>query len=209
MNTTEVEYKGQIKNFDELWKLATKQFLDYEKIEGIDNWEEYDFSIDCPEDQMKFKDMLQIRFIEELTEASIAMEEPDREHFWEEITDAANFFFSAMIMLGVDYNKLGDPATLLHSGSLIEKTPFETKEYFGYYTYPVIEKVGYLCNLLKNRPWTESNYLVSMYDFDLRLKELWRSFWEYLDRLHIHMNDLCEMFYKKYIVNKHRRNTGY
>ena len=64
-----------------------------EKIEGIANWKEYSFSIDCAQDQMKFKDMLQIRFIEELTEASAAEE---YEHFWEEITDALNFFLSIL-----------------------------------------------------------------------------------------------------------------
>ena len=84
MNTTEIKWNHEIKSFDELFKAAKEQFLMYEKLEGIDDWEKYDFSIDCSADQMKFKDMLQIRFIEELTEASIAMDE-EGEHFWEEI----------------------------------------------------------------------------------------------------------------------------
>ena len=81
-----------------------KQFVDYERLEGI-NWEEYDFCIDCADDQARFKDMLQIRFIEELTEASASLDEPD-EHFWEEIGDAINFFLSAMCMYGVDFSEM-------------------------------------------------------------------------------------------------------
>ena len=78
--------------------------MNYEKLEGRD-WKKYDFSIDCAEDQMLFKDMLQIRCIEELTEASIAFKEGSYEHFKEEITDALNFYLSAMVMYGYEMKK--------------------------------------------------------------------------------------------------------
>ena len=83
MNTLEINYKHKINSFDDLWKYAKKQFIEYEKLEGRD-WKNYDFSIDCAEDQMLFKDMLQIRCIEELTEASVAFENGEKEHFYEE-----------------------------------------------------------------------------------------------------------------------------
>ena len=41
---------------------------------------------------MKFKDMLQIRFIEELTEASMAVD--DKNHFHEEVTDVSRYFLT-------------------------------------------------------------------------------------------------------------------
>ena len=107
MNTTEIKIKHKINSFEDLYKYANKQFLEYEKIEGINNWKEYDFSIDCSQDQMKFKDMLQIRCIEELTEATHTLD--NEEHFWEEIGDSLNFFLSAYVMLGVDFNKLPSP----------------------------------------------------------------------------------------------------
>lgn len=205
MNTTEIKFNNEIKSFKDLYKFAMKQFVHYEEVEGV-NWKEYDFSIDCAEDQMKFKDMLQIRCIEELTEASVAMDEPD-EHFWEEIGDSMNFFLSAFCMLGVDMNKLYCPDKMLSPKSNKTKPKvreFSTKAYIN-----VIEPIGYLCNLLKNRPWTETNFLVSMTDFDKRLNALWNSFWVFLGNMGLSSEDVFEIFYKKYKVNEFRRSTHY
>lgn len=209
MNTSDIKFNNEIKSFPELFKAAKDQFLLYEKLEGIDNWEEYNFSIDCSADQMMFKDMLQIRFIEELTEASIAMDEPE-EHFWEEIGDALNFFLSSYVMLGVDFNSLPNPETILVDyvrapGKI--KTIY--KREYSIHVYPIIEKVGYLCNLLKNRPWAQSNFLVSMIDFNERLTSLWVEFWSFLNYMKVSPTEVFEMFWKKYQVNIYRINTGY
>lgn len=206
MNTTEVLYNNDIKDFDTLFKMAKDQFEAYEKLEGIENWSEYDFSIDCAEDQMKFKDMLQIRFIEELTEASISLPEPE-EHFWEEIGDSLNFFLSAYVMLGVDFNKLPSPEKYLKVGREKRK-PMGICE-FALSVYPLIEKVGWLCNLLKNRPWAQSNYLVSLQDFNERLEMVWWLFWSFLGDMDLSKEDVFEMFYRKYKVNEFRISTGY
>lgn len=206
MNTTDVKYNGQIKSFEEMLVLAREQFEEYEKIEGIDDWSKYDFSIDCSCDQMKFKDMLQIRFIEELTEASTAIDDCE-EHFWEEIGDALNFFLSAYIMCGADFNKLKDPQKFLPLYGIKERITSTSK--FSLEAYPVIEAVGSLCNLLKNRPWTESNFLVSIYDFNIRLSHLWDRFWIFMGNMNLTRDDVFEMFYKKLKVNEHRRSTGY
>ena len=217
MNTIEIKLKGIINSFDDLYKYAMKQFLNYEKIEGINNWKEYDFSIDCSEDQMKFKDMLQIRCIEELTEATHALDNED--HFYEEITDALNFFLSAYCMLGVDFKKFKDPEQILN-----EYEGFSTqssthyiftqardifRSYCWIYFYDIVNDIGDLCNLLKNRPWAQSNYLVSMYDFDLRLDKLWNTFWSVLARLALSKEQIFEMFERKYLVNLFRIHSGY
>ena len=209
MNTTEIKWNHEIKSFDELFKAAKEQFLMYEKLEGIDDWEKYDFSIDCSADQMKFKDMLQIRFIEELTEASIAMDE-EGEHFWEEIGDALNFFLSAYVMLGVDFNTLKSPSDILINHQFaLKKCKILSKSVYSVHVYPIIEKVGYLCNLLKNRPWTQSNFLVSMTDFNERLNLLWEEFWKFFDYMRISPDEVFEMFWKKYQVNIYRIESGY
>lgn len=210
MNTLEVKTKNRIKSFEDLYKYAKKQFLEYEKLEGIDNWKKYDFSIDCSEDQMKFKDMLQIRFIEELTEASDAKE---YEHFWEEITDALNFFLSSYIMLGIDFKTLPNPEYILIRLSDARKILWDR----GYFTfdnlcelfYPLVHQTGKLCNLLKNRPWAQSNYLVSLYDFNIELEKLWKLFWKTLYLLGISKEVLFELFERKYVVNNIRRESGY
>jgi hypothetical protein len=205
MNTIDIKYNSEIGSFDDLYRLAIDQFLKYEEVEKR-NWDEYDFSIDCAADQAMFKDMLQIRFVEELTEASCSINESE-EHFWEEIGDALNFFLSSYIMLDVDFNSFISPEHYLPKES--HKTKIDTLDDFSLAAYPVIEKVGYLCNLLKNRPWAESNYLVSEYDFDLRLRDLWQSFWQFLGDMGLNRKDIFEIFYKKYKVNEHRRSTGY
>lgn len=207
MNTTDVIYNNQIKSFDNLYKLAKNQFINYEKIEGIDNWNDYDFSIDCCEDQNKFKDMIQIRFIEELTEASCSLKEKEEEHFWEEIGDSLNFFLSSYLILNVDLKKLPNPEKLLNKEKVKKQRP--SFKFFSLEAYSIIEKVGYLCNLLKNRPWAQSNYLVSIVDFEERLNDLWISFWSFLGKLKITKEDVFEIFYKKYKVNEYRMKTGY
>lgn len=207
MNTIEIKFNDEIKTFSEMFSLARDQFVNYEKIEGIENWEDYDFSIDCAEDQLKFKDMLQIRFIEELTEASIAIPEPE-EHFWEEIGDALNFFLSAYLMLNIDFDRFRSPSDFLYKGGRHKLKINDLKD-FSLAAYPVIENVGALCNLLKNRPWAMSNYLVSIYDFDIRLEILWNSFWAFLGNMCLSERDVFEMFWKKYKVNQHRIESGY
>ena len=202
MNTTEIKVKNLIKSFEDLYKYAKKQFIEYEKIEGIDNWKEYSFSIDCSQDQLKFKDMLQIRCIEELTEATHALD--NEEHFYEEVTDSLNFFLSAYIMLDVDFNKLENPENIL-TGYKCVWSHSQIKLLF----YNIVDDIGDLCNLLKNRPWSQSNYLVSMYDFDIRLNKLWKTYWSVLSDLGLDKEDIFNMFEKKYQVNKWRIKTGY
>ena len=209
MNTTEVSYNNEITSFHDLFKMAKDQFLDYEKIEGIDDWEAYDFSIDCAEDQAKFKDMLQIRFIEELTEASLSIPEPD-EHFWEEIGDSLNFFLSAYIMAFGDLEeRFISPKEILRPKLPYGKEKVKSLYDFSVMAYPVIEKVGALCNLLKNRAWAQSNYLVSLQDFNERADELWLSFWKFMRDLWLSPEDVFELFYRKYMVNQFRISTGY
>lgn len=194
MNTLEINNKHKINSWTLLYSAAYKQFVAYEKIEGID-WKKYDFSIDCAEDQMKFKDMLQIRFIEELTEATMALKMDGDDHFREELSDAINFFLSAYIMLGVHLENMPKPV----KGSF-----YNLQVSF----YSIIERVGWLCNLLKNRPWAQSNYLVSMTDFNDRLMNLWIYFWGVILNL-ITEEDIFDLFERKYEVNKWRIKTGY
>ena len=207
MNTLEIKTKNLIKSFDDLYKFAKKQFINYEKIEGIENWNDYDFSIDCGEDQLKFKDMLEIRFIEELTEASEAYLLNETEHFWEEITDALNFFLSAYIMIDMNFNKLPNPSQFLAKD--LKKTLPKNSNELSILFYPIIHLSGNLCNLLKNRPWAQSNYLVSLYDFNLELKELWKVFWTTLSLLGLTKELVFELFERKYVVNNIRRESGY
>ena len=203
MNTLEIKYQGKIKSWEDFVKTAKQQFINYEKLEGR-NWKEYDFSIDCSEDQMLFKDMLQIRCIEELTEASVAFKEEDKEHFFEEITDALNFFISACVMVNYKFKK-----PKIFDVYYPERFSYLDELDIHHIFYVVIEKIGYLCNLLKNRPWAQSNYLVSMLDFNERLDDLYDTFWDMLESMGLNLNKIYELFERKYEVNKWRIQTGY
>lgn len=212
MNTTEIKTKGLIRSFEDLFKYARKQFYAYEKLEGIEDWEEHDFSIDCSADQMRFKDMLQIRCIEELTEATHALD--NEEHFYEEISDSLNFFLSAYVMLGDDLESRVSPEILL--GVPGDPFPWEQRRAWWLeggrlfaWLYEVVDAIGDLCNLLKNRPWAQSNYLVSMSDFDKRLATLWRVFWGLLREIGLSKEKIFDMFERKYLVNLWRIKTGY
>lgn len=202
MNTTEIKVRNIIRSFPDLFKYAKKQFIEYEKIEGISDWKEYSFSIDCSQDQMKFKDMLQIRCIEELTEATHSLD--NQEHFYEEVTDSLNFFLSAYIMLDIDLSKLENPELIL----LGQRTLWSEND-IKLAFYNIVDDIGDLCNLLKNRPWSQSNYLVSMYDFNIRLQKLWYTYWNTLSNLGLDKKKVFIMFEKKYEVNKWRIKTGY
>ena len=211
MNTTEVKTKGLIRSWEDLWLYARKQFVAYEKIEGIEDWDDYDFSIDCSDDQTRFKDMLQIRCIEELTEATHALD--NEEHFYEEITDSLNFLLSAYCMIGADFSALGDPESMIYMSECDFcfsdlSDPFSRKELFSAF-YTIVDAIGNLCNLLKNRPWAQSNYLVSLSDFDQRLKELWVVFWSVINWMEIPKEKIFDMFERKYLVNRFRISTGY
>lgn len=204
MNTLDVEVNIKINNEKELLKFAKEQFEDYEKIEGIEDWSKYDFSIDCSQDQAKFKDMFQIRFIEELTEATEDKQNPD--HFYEEITDSFNFFISGLIMYGYDFEK--KPLGLDKLRSISSYQDLTDKDLFAE-TYRIVEATGKLCNLLKNRPWSQSNYLVSMIDFEERLDNLINIYLNYLSLVGMSSEKLFDLFARKMSVNLFRIRTGY
>lgn len=209
MNTSEITSINKCKDFNSMWKLAKEQFLKYELIEGISDWNDYDFSIDCAEDQMKFKDMMQIRFIEELTEATEAMvRENNIEHFMEEISDSLNFFLSGYIMLGKTLRELPE-IKISDSTSIYDNNKMLSLNELSKIFYPVIYQVGKTCNLLKNRPWSQSNYLCSLTDFNREINILWCEFWEMINKLNISKTDLLDIFWKKVEVNKFRMRTGY
>lgn len=200
MNTSEVKLEGLIKSWGDLYRITWEQFITYEMIEGR-NWLKYDFSIDVPEDQLMFKDMLQIRMVEELAEAFEAYRQRSSEHFQEEIADSVNFFMAAYHMCGCDLKEMVDPDLLMRpvlTLCSLEETLWEI-------TY----KAHILCNLLKNRPWSQSNYLVSLDEFNERLKDLWETFWRGIFKLGVNSYGIFENVERKYLVNRHRLNTGY
>lgn len=182
-------------------------FRRYMITEGIPNWDAHDFSIDCLEDQEIFKDFLMNRVVEEITEATVDLDHPD--HFLEEIVDALNFLLEAYIIYGWNYSNLGAWTT---APDIFE----EVIDYFRQepddlhqMCYRVVEAIGACTNLLKNRKWKSSQYLVDLLLFEERFKEVWTAFNVLCVMLGITEKRLFEVWSQKLQCNIFRLETRY
>lgn len=205
MNTKDFKpfkYSEHKDPFGFMFKEQKKIFLKFMEVEknavDIKN-----FDINCYEDQQLIKDFLQIRFIEELNEATL--DRLDSDHFKEELVDALNFLIESYIIYGYDYKDLGPWKDICYySDNLITNT---NKLYSEFYI--VVEQVGKTCNLLKNRPWKNCQYLVDLYIFETSFKKIWQKFNRLICQLKIREKELFEIWSLKYQVNTFRLKTRY
>ena len=161
----------------------------------------YDFDINVYQDQQIFKDFLQIRFIEELTEAMADTQNIN--HFKEEITDAFNFLVTAYSIYG-----WGNDLEWHFDASVTPLEISNTSE-IKELMWNIVQLVGNTCNHLKNRPWRQSQYLVDLYVFEKDLKEIWVYFNYVLSILGITPREIFEQWSLKYQVNKFRLDSNY
>jgi hypothetical protein len=217
LNTQNIEVNIKVNNIEDMYKYAKLQFEAFNKVEKRPSYNDgYIFDIDDPKDQMWFKQFIQIRFCEELAEARAAI--GNNQHVVEELTDAFNFLMAAYIMVGKDakwfkehtpswtecYNKAADEwdENRFHE-KLIANCNDTCLADIQY-------EAHWLCNLLKNRPWTQSHFPVSKKEFASRLESLWESWTNYIfEYLQIYPNDIFDYFAKKYCVNMFRIRSGY
>jgi hypothetical protein len=185
-------------SFEEIFRRQEEIFLKFMKIENYNKeWDSSNFDINVLEDQQLFKDFLEIRVVEELTESTLAGD--NDQHILEEIIDAFNFLIETYILYGWGYKDLND---------WNEKILFDSKNIFECY-YLVVESIGACCNLLKNRLWKESQYLVDLYQFEILFKEIWIKFNKLCNLLGIKKEELFKIWSLKYQVNKFRLETKY
>lgn len=207
MNTKNVKVTIEVKNFEDMYNHAYEQFLAFNKVEGVD-WKADEFSIDDSKDQMRLKQFLQIRFCEELAEAT--EDTGNLDHYFEEIADAFNFLLTAFIMIGKTIDDFPEWVETYFIDEARTKSKIQEKSHNGYRLYRVIEKAHLLCNLLKNRPWTQTQFLVSRADFEERLWKLWHEWNMYLaDYLGIPFSKILKVFAEKKCVNMFRIETKY
>lgn len=194
--------------WDTIFKLQKKVFVEYMKQEKID-WPNYDFDINCYEDQQLLKDFLEIRFVEELTEATEDMEHED--HFLEEMIDALNFLVEAYIIYG------WGPKDLKPGTAYLNKFDDDSKPHdltgvdnilFACFYY-LVESVGKTCNKLKNRPWKQCQYLVDLIVFEERFKEIFKWFMYVCNYCRITQETLFKVWSQKYQCNLYRISTRY
>ena len=184
-----------------------------------------EFDIDIYEDQMLLKEFLLERAVEEITEAGAAIKANHVEHYKEEMIDVFNFLIETAIILGDQY-----PIDLSDNEAV--ENYFNGEEFFGdvdtldaNYTdeenqvhrvsnilkalYDLIQCIGELTNLLKQRPWRESQYPVDLITFKARWKRVWLNFWLTQKYYGFNWKEFKAIWSKKYQVNKFRIESNY
>lgn len=211
-----------ILNYDEIEITSLKEVIEKQKeimIAFEPDLEKRikEFDIDIPEDQILLKDFLLTRTVEELTEASIALNKDHYEHFKEEIVDVFNFLIEAAILL----NKIKEPIEALnrYNYTCPERPDafleIQNNLKYSYIRnirskmFDLIEAIGDFTNKLKLRPWRESQYPVDILSLNKCYKSIWNSFTILLEYGHISLEDLLKVWSKKYQVNKFRIESNY
>ena len=208
MNTRDIQVKlPDDVNLYWIYEQHKKMFYKFMELEGIPNWKEYNFSIDTAADQSIFKDVLQIRFIEELTEATTSGTVLD--HFEEEIIDSFNFLLSSLVALDKELSELPRWKDRKRNKLKLWWILRFRRNKLNAETYKVVEKVGLLTNLLKSRPWAQNQLLVDSLLFNRRLIDLWVQFNHYINWLGIDLATLYRLWYQKSQINYFRLKTGY
>lgn len=185
-----------------------------------------EFDIDIYEDQMLLKDFLLVRAVEEITEAGTAIRVNHVEHYKEEMIDVFNFLVETAIILGNKYSI----EEVLDNESI--QSYFNGEEYFGdidtldaNYTleenqkyrvpnihkalYDLVQSIGELTNLLKLRPWRQSQYPVDLLTFKQRWQKIWENFWLTQKYYGFNWEEFKTIWSKKYQVNKFRIDSNY
>ncbi len=126
-----------------------------------------------------------------------AMEDRKNEnHFREELIDGFNFLIELYLLYGWDLKNL--PSTIqLNACSIDEKV------------LNVVYQLGVTANLLKNRQWRRSQYLVDLYIFESRFKKIWENYLNIFYALGMTMEEVCDLWSLKYQVNLFRINSNY
>lgn len=151
------------------------------------------FDIDTYEDQEIFKRYCW-RITEELMEAMEDQSNPD--HFKEELIDGFNFMIELYLMYGWGLDQLS-----------LEIEPVGGNIYHN--VLSIVYQLGITANLLKNRQWRRSQYLVDLYVFESRFKKIWSTYLELFYQMGMTLEDIQDLWSLKYQVNLFRINSNY
>ena len=179
--------------FDEIFRLQSELEFKYEPEtkEIFDN-----FDIDCYSDQEFFKKRCW-RITEELCEAIEAIDNKEESHINEELLDGFNFLIELESLYGFKIEDLDmGSSAAMGNGTLKEGI------------LSVIAELGLAANCLKNRAWRQSQYMVDLYVFERRLKNVFNL---YINLMRKRMSDkeILDNWSLKYQVNNFRLQTRY
>lgn len=193
MNITNIN-NYTIRDWNEIFTLQTKI---NEKFEDTYKEKCKNFDISYYKDQEFFKHYCWC-ITEELCESLEALEDVKDDHLKEELIDALNFTIQLYVLYGWNYNKLKDI-------KIDDTSNFNIKELI----LKVIYQLGMTANCLKNRIWRESQYLVDLYIFEDRFKNIWKYMIEIFYNLNISDMEIRKLWDLKYQVNLFRIESKY
>lgn len=157
------------------------------------------FDLDYYEDQELFKKYCW-RITEEISEAVEATTiSPSKEHVEEELIDALNFTIELMLLSRQPLDML------TYNPDLKVRALGSPSRIAG----EVITSLGLVANLLKNRQWRRSQYLVDMYIFEKRFRDFAQLFYTILLIVFKSDEHIREVWSLKYQVNLFRIETNY
>lgn len=177
--------------------------LKYKDVEGFKNVNEngYFNTVQTKESQKVLKDMAW-RTTEELAEMCEAMElKHEQEHLLEELADSLHFLIELCLLSGIDYesfeNVVANYESLATEGNLNDSI------------WNYVYRLGIAENLLKNKPWKESETLSDEIMFRQRLIVAFNEFFRIPKMLGVTMEDLYVYYTRKNKVNNFRIKTKY
>lgn len=185
------DFKPKLYSFQEIFDLQKEIKFLYEP-ESKEIFERFD--LDTFEDQEIFKKYCW-RITEELMEA---LEDRNNvNHFREELIDGFNFLIELYLLYGWNFSDM----------TPINEPP--TYSTIDVQVMKVVYQLGVTANLLKNRQWRQSQYLVDIFLFEPRLKEIWNQYMQIFAILKMGYEDIQKLWSLKYQVNLFRINSNY
>lgn len=149
------------------------------------------------------------RITEELTEATLALDEEDRTHYLEELIDALHFSVELCIMSGLGISEFGPGEGVDTLEYIFYRAPAENPQDIVGHTYRVIETLGSAMNRTKLKPWKTTAMLT---DERAYRKDILSFFLCLIDLLKISgftSRSATAMYLNKNAVNQFRIITNY
>ena len=159
--------------------------------------------------QLRFKDFAW-RITEELTEATLALNEPTMIHYHEELIDALHFSVELLIMSGMKEEDFGLNSVGM---DLFDSLFYDAQACFfrsqKEAAFEAIESLGEAMNRLKLKPWKQTAVLTDLAEYHKSLKRFFHRLVRLLHFSGFNAKTATQMYLNKNAVNQFRIRTNY
>jgi len=176
------------------------------------------YYIDDVKVQVRIKDMFW-RTTEELAEAMEVLPplpqlcrwkqfwdiSPTIRHFFEELSDALHFLVEASIIANLEPSSEVEPLFDYPEVAFNANDDLD----IGQLAANIIFSMGLAANILKNKPWKQTQMPTDVEKFKNKLIKVWADFATLWQELQCSIEDVYKLYVKKHDVNVWRQNTHY